>query len=293
MTSIASSLSQSSSPVVRTASTNNFSLSERNYEPHVSSPRHAHVKNYLIVTLAGRYFSTFDTRTEEFKPWTVSFHQAGTSHTSRYDPNGAKVLYIEVPTDQLKRLWGASPSHLAHFSLRGGVVEWTARQIYSEFKTGDAYSPVVMDGLVIQMLAHFLRRRSGRAQCLPVWLGNADEIIRRRFPEPLGLVDIAQLVNVHPVHLAREYRRHYDCTIGEQIRRLRIEYACEQLSTGDLSLADIALSAGFADQSHFTTSFRQQVGAAPSHYRKAVRTTLAFQKNASATQDRATDLGYS
>jgi AraC family transcriptional regulator len=285
MTSIASSLSRNESPVVRTASTNSFILSERHYEPHVASPRHAHVKDYIIVTLAGRYFSTFDTRTEEFKPWTVSFHQAGTSHTSRYDPNGAKVLYIEVPNDRLKRLWGVCPSHLAHFSLRGGVVEWTARQLYSELKTGDAYSSIVMDGLVIQMLAHLLRRRSGRGQCLPAWLGNADEIIRRRFAEPLGLVDIAQLVNVHPVHLAREYRRHYDCTIGEQIRRLRIEYACEQLSNSDLSLAEIGLSAGFADQSHFTTSFRQQIGTAPSHFRKAARTKLGFEQNASSAQD--------
>jgi len=262
-------------------------LSERHYDPHVASPRHKHVKDYLIVTLAGRYSSTFDTRTEEFKPWTVSFHQSGTSHTSRYDPNGAKVLYIEIPPDRLNRLWSVTPSHLAHFSLRGGVVEWAARQLYSEMKAGDAYSPVVMDGLVFQLLAQFLRRRSGRGRRLPVWLGNADEIIRRRFAEPVSLADIAQLVQVHPVHLAREYRRHYDCTIGEQIRRLRVDYACEQLSTSDLSLADIALSAGFADQSHFTASFRQQIGTAPSHYRKAVKTKLVSQQNASPAQDRS------
>lgn len=280
-----SNASQRTNPVVRTASTHNFFLSERRYSSYMESPIHAHVKNYLIITLGGFYFSTFGTRTEEFKPWTVTYHQAGTLHSSRYGCRGARVLYVELPTDRLKEFWGTAASHLAHFSLRGGVLEWTARQLYGEFTSADFFSPMVMDGIVMQLLAHLVRGRNGTPQRLPTWLGHADETIRSRFTEPLALSDIAQMVNVHPVHLAREYRRYYNCTIGEQIRRLRIEYACDRLSSTDLALSDIALAAGFFDQSHFAASFKQQLGTSPSTYRKAVKTTLLSQQNVSWAQE--------
>jgi AraC family transcriptional regulator len=251
----------------------------------MESPLHTHVKNYLIITLDGRYFSTFDTRTEEYKPWTVTYHQAGVSHTSRYAVCGARVLYVELPLEGLKEIWKISASHLNRLSLQGGLIDWTARQLYNEFNAFDSFSPVCIDGLVMQLLAHLLRRRAARLQCLPTWLGNADEMIRSRFMEPLALESLAKSVMIHPVHLAREYRRYYNCTIGEQIRRLRVEYACKQLSTTDCCLSDIALAAGFSDQSHFTVSFKRQIGVAPSQYRRATKTMLSPRKNVSGPQD--------
>jgi AraC family transcriptional regulator len=262
-------------------STQNFFLSERQYVSLHGSQLHVHAKNYIIITIEGKYSSTFDTRTDEFTPWTVAYHQAGVSHTSRYSIRGARVLYVELPTERLKDFWQESISHLNHFSLQGGLVHSAARQLYNEFRASDQFSPFVIDGLVMQLLAHLLRQRSARPRRVPPWLGNADEMIRSRYAEPLALTGIAKSVQVHPGHLAREYARHYGCTIGEQIRRLRIEFACEQLSSTDQCLADIALGAGYSDQSHFTTSFRQHIGLPPSHYRKVMKTTLFSQKNVS------------
>jgi AraC family transcriptional regulator len=262
----------------RTACTKHFRLSERKYPSNMGSPLHAHSKDYLIITLDGGYFSTFGTKIEEFKPWTVSFHRAGASHTSHYSAKGAKVLYVELPLEQLKDFSDSSACHLNAVSMQGGLVEWTARQLYYEFSDPDNLSPIMLDGLVLQLFAKLCRRRRELPQSLPMWLGRADELIRARFPDPLRLTTIAKAVNVHPVHLAREYRRHYSCTVGEQIRRLRIEYACEQLSKTSRSLADIALAAGFSDQSHFTAGFKQQIGTAPSQYRRATQNYVAPAK---------------
>ena len=272
-------------PVLRTAATQNFGLSERQYGSNTESAVHAHVKNYIIITLDGKYLSTFDSGTEEFSPWTVTYHAAGMSHNSRYVGRGARVLYVELPADRLQSFCGVSASHLRHFSLRGGLVEWTARQLYQEFDEADRFSQVAIDGLVLQLLAHLMRYRSARPQRLPAWLGRANEMIRSRFTEPLAVAEIAKSVHIHPGHLAREYMRHYSCTVGEHIRRLRIEYACERLKVTSCSLAEIALGAGFSDQSHFTVSFKQQIGVTPSDFRKAVKGMLHLQKNASLPQD--------
>jgi AraC family transcriptional regulator len=59
--------------------------------------------------------------------------------------------------------------------------------------------------------------------------------------------------------------------VGEDLRRLRIDRASEQLVTGDLPLAEIALAAGFADQSHFSNVFRRRTGMSPSRFRRETR----------------------
>jgi AraC-like DNA-binding protein len=55
-------------------------------------------------------------------------------------------------------------------------------------------------------------------------------------PANLSLSFIAQSVGVHPVHLAHSFRRYYRCSVGEYVRRLRIGFACRQLSKTDTPL---------------------------------------------------------
>ncbi len=215
---------------LRCTSTSKFRLSERQYAPNLESPLHAHISTYIIITLEGRYFSTFEKRVEEFKRWTVSYHAAGELHTSRYPEEGARVLYVELPPDELKKFPELSASELKLVSMQGGLAEIAARQLYKEFDKPDPLSPIVMDSLISQLFVQLCRRRREFPQSLPRWLGRADELIREHFSEQVGLDSIAKAVGIHPVHLAREYKRVYNCTVGEQVRRLRIRYACEQLT---------------------------------------------------------------
>jgi len=103
----------------------------------------------------------------------------------------------------------------------------------------------------------------------PRWLAQALELLREQFSEHLTIAYLARSVGVHPVHLAREFRKFYRCTIGEYIRQLRIEYACRKLSISDASLAAIASGAGFSDQSHFSRTFKRLVDMTPAQYRAA------------------------
>jgi AraC family transcriptional regulator len=48
--------------------------------------------------------------------------------------------------------------------------------------------------------------------------------------------------------------------------------AARELAETDAPLAEIALAAGFADQSHFSNVFRRETGLSPSAFRRAVRT---------------------
>ena len=91
-----------------------------------------------------------------------------------------------------------------------------------------------------------------------------------RYHETLTLSDVAGAVGVHPVHLACTFRRHYGCSLGDAVRRRRIEFAAGRLAVTADSLADIARAAGFADQSHFSNTFKKVMGMTPSVFRRSV-----------------------
>ena len=115
------------------------------------------------------------------------------------------------------------------------------------------------------------RQRGTTVRTPPPWLKQAREIIIEHFPETLQLTQIAAVVGVHPVYLATAFREKFGVTIGEFVRKLRIEHACDELVKGDLPLAAIALQAGFVDQSHFSKLFKLYVGTTPAKYRKQFR----------------------
>lgn len=132
----------------------------------------------------------------------------------------------------------------------------------------DDVAPAAIEGLVLEILAE--ATRAGRRETAgkhPRWLMQAKELIQASFSEPLSLSHLAAAVCVHPVHLAREFRRHYHCTVAEYVRQLRVARACAEISTSNRSLADIAIEAGFSDQAHFTHVCKRLTGRTPGQFR--------------------------
>ena len=107
----------------------------------------------------------------------------------------------------------------------------------------------------------------------PRWLTRAKELLSENFSEHMTLSDIAAAVGVHPVYLAGVFRQHYHCSIGEYVRRLRVEFASRQLSQTSAPIIEIALAAGFAHQSHFSRTFKRLTGLTPARYRAATRSS--------------------
>jgi AraC family transcriptional regulator len=141
-------------------------------------------------------------------------------------------------------------------------------KIYAEFRRPDSASSLAIQGLTMEMFAAVARNHSNLSvRRRPRRLAWAAEFLRENFAGHLTLAQVASAAGVHPVYLAREFRRFHGFTIGEYIRRLRVERACRQLSSSNESLATIAASAGFSDQSHFSRTFKRLMGMTPAQYR--------------------------
>jgi AraC family transcriptional regulator len=156
--------------------------------------------------------------------------------------------------------------------FHGGALAALLIRMYNEFHCMDDVSGLAIEGLSLEVVAEASRRRINALECKPPrWLEHAKEFLHQRFSESLTLNLIAEQVGVHPVHLAREFRKHYRLTVGEYIRHRRVRYACQLLSISDTPLVDIAVEAGFSQQSHFSKTFKQITGMTPTEYRASSR----------------------
>jgi len=109
-----------------------------------------------------------------------------------------------------------------------------------------------------------------KAAGTPPWLRRVLDVLEARFAEPPGLGELAELAGVHPSDLLRSFRARQGCSPGEFVRRRRVALVCRRLSDTRDPLAEIALAAGYSDQSHFCRAFRRAMGITPAAYRTAV-----------------------
>jgi AraC family transcriptional regulator len=111
-------------------------------------------------------------------------------------------------------------------------------------------------------------RRGGLA---PWQERRAKELLSANIDGAISLAQLAQECDLSISHFARAFRRSTGMPPHGWLLARRVERAKELLSGSSLSLSELALAAGFADQSHLTRSFKRQVGATPGSWRRMCR----------------------
>jgi AraC family transcriptional regulator len=241
--------------------------------PYTVIPRHAHENSGLGVLLDGEMEIDIVGITRSCTASTIGTEPRWEEHVNRVGPSGARIVSIEVAADRLACLGPCVPLLERVHGFRDGVIAGTARRIVRELTQPDSASRLAVHSLVLEVLVSAARADSsrGRSRQPPVWLSQAEELIRTHFLDSLDLDAIGGRIGVTALHLARRFREHYGVSPATYVRQLRIEWAADQLAAGSGSISEIALAAGFADQSHFTREFKRQAGLPPGRYRQSRR----------------------
>lgn len=91
------------------------------------------------------------------------------------------------------------------------------------------------------------------------------ELLDEHTAEGVRLDEAADLLQAHPVHLIRAFRREYGLPPHRYLTSRRVEHARRLLLAG-IPPADVATAAGFYDQSHLCRHFKQLVGVSPAYF---------------------------
>ncbi len=95
------------------------------------------------------------------------------------------------------------------------------------------------------------------------------DYIEAHLDQQLTLAELAGIACLSPCHLSRSFKQAVGTGPQRYTVQRRIERAKTLLRHSDASLASIAATVGFADQSHFTAAFRQEIGTTPGRFRAA------------------------
>jgi AraC family transcriptional regulator len=257
---------------LRSIRTAGFTLTEGVHAGGSRLPWHHHDGPTLCFVLRGVFTETSGGERLSCTPDTLKVMPAGERHCDDFDRGDARGLLVEAEPGRAETIRTHASVLDERVAFHGGLPAALARRVYQEFRQADEAAPLAVEGLLLELLAAVSRRRTDRVpDGVAPWLSETRDRLHADLAARPSLADLAAGVGVHPVTLARAFRRTFGCTVGEYLRRLRIERAAEQLSTGTQPLAEIALAAGFADQSHFSNVFRRRVGMSPSVYRREAR----------------------
>lgn len=243
-------------------------------------PVHSHRNAYFCSVLSGQFRERFGQEQRLCQPRMLLFHPPEEVHSERIESTTSCSFNVEIESAWWSRALAgvALPQEPGELSQPG--IKLLMRRLHVEFQQQDSASPLAVEGLTLQMLAELVRgARVTRRR--PAWLGRVLAVLHEAFQEKLDCQMLADEAGVHPVYLAQAFRQHEGCTPAEYQRRLRIDWAAEQLGRDQYSLAEIAHQAGFADQSHFHRLFKASTGVTPLQFRKQAlrrsRTLPAFK----------------
>jgi AraC family transcriptional regulator len=249
-----------------------FTFVESLYLPGQRHARHSHERATLCLVLQGSFTQTYGRNSLECSPATLLYYPAGEAHADTFHNLRTRCFVIELNPSWLARFNQLSNLINEPASFRGGKASGFALRVFQEVRARDEFSHLSIEGLLLETVAEISRgTRKVRSGQPTGRLELVTELVQSNLQRPLTLVEIANHAGMHPVSLAQAFRKTFGCTIGEYVRRLRVEFACRELTNQERPISEIADAAGFFDQSHFTRTFKRFLGITPAEFRKQLR----------------------
>ena len=156
--------------------------------------------------------------------------------------------------------------------FRDPQIEHIGWAIKAELEAGDPSGRLYADSLGLALAAHLLRHHapveSRLVNGLPKRrLQRVMDYIRDHLSHDLRLVELAAVANLSPSHFKSLFKQSVGAPVHQYVIRSRVEYAIDLLLNGKLRLSDVAVQAGFANQSHMARCMRRVTGLTPGNVR--------------------------
>jgi AraC family transcriptional regulator len=263
--------------VIKTKAIAGFILTSTKHRPGSSLSRHQHECAAINFTLGGRFREKMNNRQYDCEPGSVIIRPPGEAHADYFSPSGTHSFVIDLTPERFDSL----RSHTELFDRCGqisnGLLAQRLRRIYREFTSPSPLSDLVIEGLLLETVAEATLIKAAYGQpSTPPFVREAADLLHAHFTEALTLTGLAARLGVHPSHLSRAFRRCYGCSVGQYVRRLRLEFAVRELAQSDRPIAEVAAAAGYYDQSHLTHEFRLYLSTTPAAFRESSRAHSAI-----------------
>ncbi|MDR6564382.1 MULTISPECIES: AraC family transcriptional regulator [unclassified Arcicella] len=229
---------------------------------------HYHENAYFTFILAGDVIEGNKKEVYHCPAGTLLFHHWQDAHYNIKPEGFTRGFHVEIEKSWFDELLLKGDNIQGNVNLSDPALKLLMYKIFTETKIQDPTSPLSIQGLLLDVLSQMAEGHQSLLHKNPSWVATINEILNDQFADNLTLGFLSETLNIHPVHLSRDFSKYFHCTFGEYIRKLKVQKSLSLLSDKRKQLTDIAFECGFADQSHFIRCFKQINGMNPSAYRK-------------------------
>jgi len=156
------------------------------------------------------------------------------------------------------------------------IVRHMGASLQEGLRRPDETNQLFIDHMMLALTAHVAQAYGGlrpgseptRGGLAPWQVKRACERLDSDLGGKLSLQQIAAEFDLSVSHFSRAFRTSTGLPPHQWLLRQRVKAAKQLMTVRDLPLSEIAISAGFANQSHFTRVFSAAVGVSPAAWRR-------------------------
>jgi AraC family transcriptional regulator len=268
----------------RTFHVDGLIINKTSYHEKVFEGWHFHQNNHLSFILEGGNREYRKQTDHVLLPGNMVFYPGGEWHRNSHTQHPSLNINLEIEDhflQQYEACFTARPHTIfraldslhqsfspAHNSLFQTQAKLTALRIYHDCQVADQHSGLSVHQQLLSLLQAAGTREKTDKQLFGGRVDKVIELLHDRWNENISLQDLSTVTALHPVTVSRHFTAYFDCSLGEYMRRIRVEKSLLLVRQPTLSLTEIAYQCGFFDQSHFIRAFKAQTGFLPKAFRK-------------------------
>lgn len=158
--------------------------------------------------------------------------------------------------------------------LRDPHLQHIGWALKAELEADEPFGRVYAESLGVALASHLLRRYAHPA-AVPTKLALSKrrltdvlDYIHDHLSQDLSLTELAGVASLSPSHFKVFFRQSMGMPVHQYIIRQRVDYAVALIAQGKLPLCDVAIQAGFSNQSHMARYIRRFMGTSPGALRE-------------------------
>ena len=232
---------------------------------------HFHEDDYFTFLLTGGMQEGNRKEVYECLAGDLLFHNWQDAHYNIGSGRFTRGFHVELSEAWYEKLAIPADGTEGSIRLSDPLVKTLMYAVFKEAKLAGAKGQPGIDSALSQIFGMVSRMREAcHVAGKPAWVGRIRDMLHDG-TEEWTLVRLATEIDVHPVHLSREFPKHFHTGLGDYLRRIKVQRAMTLLGESQRTLTEIGFECGFADQSHFIRSFKNYHGVTPLEYRRLMR----------------------